>query len=269
MISTLSRQQRRAADRKLRKTLGRRGFPPGLQSSWPRRPAEMMQGHDMPSGTPDAAALLWATSLMTVFGDNDGVGALPTTPREPLAARVVGHCRSISAEQPVFLPFTRHDARHRAGACHLNVAHLVRERGGQAVTGWMIWESATLVDAEHHCCWRAPDGVLFDVTPRVDGEDRVLFLPDPARRIAAGDGRTVRMWANRTNMATMPFTIRGGLPSRGERADVMWDSRTLELASALGLGRTVEEVVSAVLASYGCHPPQPSGAGAPEAADSD
>ena len=37
------------------------------------------------------------------------------------------------------------------------------------------------LEAVHHAVWHRPDNTLADVTPKVDGEQRILFLPDPAR----------------------------------------------------------------------------------------
>jgi hypothetical protein len=70
--------------------------------------------------------------------------------------------------------------------CHINVwAHWKRNPGGGAVAGWVIWQakSASFVEAEFHSVWRAPKGSLVDVTPRKDGEQYVLFVPDPLRTI--------------------------------------------------------------------------------------
>lgn len=63
--------------------------------------------------------------------------------------------------------------------CHVNVNDYVLTHGGEAVLGWVIWQSKVLFDAEAHCNWRSPQGDLIDITPKADGEAKVLFLPDP------------------------------------------------------------------------------------------
>jgi hypothetical protein len=69
------------------------------------------------------------------------------------------------------------------GNCHLNVARLVRERGGSGETGWAIWQYGRLwLEAEFHEIWVTPEGRRLDVTPDADGEVRRLFVPDPSRR---------------------------------------------------------------------------------------
>jgi hypothetical protein len=56
------------------------------------------------------------------------------------------------------------------------------EHGGEIEYGWAIWEWPTvLIEAEFHAIWRAPDGRPVDVTPRVDDERIIAFVPDPIR----------------------------------------------------------------------------------------
>jgi hypothetical protein len=63
--------------------------------------------------------------------------------------------------------------------CHVNVADHVLANGGEAVFGWIIWQSRVLLHAEAHCNWRSPQDELIDITPKADREAQVLFLPDP------------------------------------------------------------------------------------------
>lgn len=47
------------------------------------------------------------------------------------------------------------------------------------MTGWIIWEDpGLLVEAEFHVVWADPGGNLVDVTPKPDGEQRILFVRD-------------------------------------------------------------------------------------------
>lgn len=63
--------------------------------------------------------------------------------------------------------------------CFPNVERMVREHGGQQVNGWAIWQWANiLVEAEAHSVWRSPEGELVDITPHVNGENKILFLRD-------------------------------------------------------------------------------------------
>lgn len=82
------------------------------------------------------------------------------------------YCRPLS-----FVPETEN--------CHLNVWCQAREHGGQPQHGWVLAQdkSKMFSEAIFHTVWRSPDGKLVDVTPRVDSEKRLLFVPDLHRAI--------------------------------------------------------------------------------------
>ncbi|MDQ3819520.1 MAG: zinc chelation protein SecC, partial [Acidobacteriota bacterium] len=66
--------------------------------------------------------------------------------------------------------------------CFINVEKRVSEYGGSVQHGWRIWEwPHTMIEAEFHAVWLAPDDMLVDVTPAPKGVTRVLFLPDSSR----------------------------------------------------------------------------------------
>lgn len=92
-----------------------------------------------------------------------------------LAAKVV------PGQQPIYL-----DVLPVSGAvpgeCFANVAAKVANEGGSVVYGWQLWEwPYVLVEAEFHAVWRASDGSLHEITPKHDGDERILFLPDLRR----------------------------------------------------------------------------------------
>ena len=69
--------------------------------------------------------------------------------------------------------------RAREGECYANVAQHVEQHGGERVTGWLIWEvRGVLLNAERHSCWCSPAGEMVDVTPKPDGEKRIVFQAD-------------------------------------------------------------------------------------------
>jgi len=50
------------------------------------------------------------------------------------------------------------------------------------IVGWQIWEwPDVLAEAEYHAVWESPKGEWLDITPKDDGVDRILFLPDHGR----------------------------------------------------------------------------------------
>lgn len=63
--------------------------------------------------------------------------------------------------------------------CFDNVDSAIRVHGGKAVMGWIVWEKPGVwLEAEHHAIWEQADGAWRNVTPTVNGETRVVFVPD-------------------------------------------------------------------------------------------
>ena len=63
--------------------------------------------------------------------------------------------------------------------CFPNVKSVVEKLGGTTINGWAIWQWANImVEAEAHAIWQAPDGKFVDITPHINNETRILFLPD-------------------------------------------------------------------------------------------
>jgi hypothetical protein len=70
--------------------------------------------------------------------------------------------------------------------------------GTPIVFGWTIWEDnnyfiddkrLTVIDAEYHAVLRI-NNELVDITPRTDGEELIMFLPDPQRTAKRIDSHT-------------------------------------------------------------------------------
>jgi hypothetical protein len=82
---------------------------------------------------------------------------------------------------PVFVP-VRPQPGCRVGSCFHNVGDYIAARGGSVQHGWLVWECpGRLIEAEFHAMWVSPAGVLEDITPKPDGEEQVLFIPDAGR----------------------------------------------------------------------------------------
>lgn len=90
-------------------------------------------------------------------------------------------CHSLSpGHDPVQLAVTP-TAGTKPLECFYNVQSQVEARGGRIAYGWAIWVwPRVFVEAEHHAVWEI-HGKMIDVTPRRDGEEKILFLPDPMR----------------------------------------------------------------------------------------
>lgn len=103
----------------------------------------------------------------------------PTTITKPL----VGLAANLApGSTPLYL-FVQPESGAQTNACFHNVAAKVQQDGGAIVHGWLLWEwPNVLAEAEFHAVWQTPDGNLIDITPRPDGEERVLFVRDESRR---------------------------------------------------------------------------------------
>lgn len=87
-------------------------------------------------------------------------------------------CKQINKNTPIYVPVVP-AAGTEINECFGNVEKVVKQRGGIAVNGWVIWKMANiLVEAEAHSVWKSENGELIDVTPHLEHESQILFLPD-------------------------------------------------------------------------------------------
>lgn len=84
---------------------------------------------------------------------------------------------------PRLLPYTERNAGYSAGNCLTNCAAEAQSTNDKVVFGWTIWENRSAMElvAEFQGVMLV-NGVLVDITPRVDGEEKIMFIPDPTKR---------------------------------------------------------------------------------------
>lgn len=103
-----------------------------------------------------------------------------------ITPEILAVCGTLGGESPpVYLPVTPAPGAFMA-RCYMNVEYCLDE-GDEMRFGWLIWEMpGVFLTAEHHAVLER-DGRLYDVTPQVHGETRVLFLPidDPRSQPAS------------------------------------------------------------------------------------
>ena len=171
---------------------------------------------------------------------------VPTSVTGPIADLCA---RLVANETPVHVP-----VRPAPGAtpsdCFINADAYARKHGGSVLYGWQIWQwPGVLLDAEFHAVWRSPDGELVDVTPKLTGLSRVLFLADAN---ATYEGRQVenvyhplstdRDVARFIKLAHRSFEAQnrgelanqhGPIDLKGEDAQIVWqhEQLTTELMS--------------------------------------
>ena len=103
-----------------------------------------------------------------------------TTPQS-ITGQVRSFCAAVNpGAEPEYLPVQPTEWA-RPCYCHDDVLRLVHEQGGRIVFGWAIWLAPNLyIEAEHHAVHESAEGKLRDISPRPDGEERILFLRDEA-----------------------------------------------------------------------------------------
>lgn len=164
---------------------------------------------------------------------NDVYGV--TTPTWPLPPNIFKFARRLSRLGPLLLSFTEVDPRYLARNCHINVFHRVQEAGGRLQYGWIIWQhhGTKFCEGEFHSVWVDPQGNEIDITPRPDGEESVVFLPDNTRRIEYSKNGDL-LWANHTNAPDdYKYTV-AGQPSRSARYTNKYNEETCRLFDELG-----------------------------------
>jgi hypothetical protein len=87
--------------------------------------------------------------------------------------------RSIADEKVARYVAVRPDLGAQPNECFFNVPQKIAKDGGGIQYGWSIWELPGLfIEAEVHAVWVSPTGEWIDVTPKVNHESEILFLPD-------------------------------------------------------------------------------------------
>ncbi len=105
-----------------------------------------------------------------------------TTPNS-INENILNFCKEIdSTTNPCFVDVIPiKDAVYNR--CHRNVEEYIKKNGGKAECGWIIWEIPDkYLDAEFHTVWVNDEGESLDITPKEDGEERILFLKDSKRK---------------------------------------------------------------------------------------
>ena len=99
-----------------------------------------------------------------------------------ITSAVKDFCNSISPnEEPIFLDVIP-DVNARIDECFYNVTKKISEDGGSLIHGWTIWLWPDVyIEAIFHGIWRSETGQLVDITPKANGEKRILFVPDKVR----------------------------------------------------------------------------------------
>ncbi|WP_304168786.1 hypothetical protein [Lonsdalea britannica] len=120
----------------------------------------------------------------------------PKTPKK-ISSSVRFLVRSLGLKTtPMYLPLTK-APNTRAGYCFNNCEDYIKENGGEAIYGWMLWEDRKkgFIEAEFHAVVKK-DNRYLDITPRVDYENKILFIEDNARQSGRMNSHSWYSWSN-------------------------------------------------------------------------
>lgn len=171
-----------------------------------------------------------------------------TTTPESLNSAILAFCRDINPKDvPAYVPVAP-DAAAVRSECFNNVAAKVEIEGGTLVYGWLIWEwPRVFVEAEHHAIWEK-DGTLVDITPPINGEQRILFLPDPTQTYDfASQKRRINIKRN----SGVFSSVDGWIAAADRLQQAIEDNSTgnqvtLERSYLSALGRDIQDSLAAV-----------------------
>ncbi len=127
----------------------------------------------------------------------DGFSLVLTTPTS-ISTEVCAFLLAAGLRtRPQFLRFKLISQSYKPRMCLENCELESKKPNRQVIFGWVIWEdrNANFIDAEFHAVIEKANR-LIDVTPRVDGEDRILFVSDEQRTAKRLTDNEWLTWAN-------------------------------------------------------------------------
>ncbi|MGA1799342.1 hypothetical protein VH567_11245 [Sphingomonas sp. 4RDLI-65] len=140
-----------------------------------------------------------------------------TTTPEAITPFVVECAGKLSEEPPRYVEYVAYP-RTMESMCFENVDRMIKLHGGKRIMGWLLWEwPGVMIDAEHHAVWKKADGTWEDVTPKQDGETRIVFVRDD-----------VALYDNNRSQLNRKFAARGNTLAREyialrQEAEKVWN----------------------------------------------
>jgi hypothetical protein len=97
--------------------------------------------------------------------------------------------------RPRFLKFTDKSETYKPSFCFNNCETESKQSGEKTIFGWTIWEDKknNFLEAEFHAVI-FKNNTLIDITPRIDKEKKILFIPDGKREAIRHDENTWDTW---------------------------------------------------------------------------
>jgi hypothetical protein len=178
-----------------------------------------------------------------------------TTTPKALNSAIVDLCREISPDtEPRFLPVMP-DPIAEPSECFNNVMARVSKDGGNLVYGWLVWEWPNVfIEAEHHAVWES-NGMLVDITPHVNGENKILFLPDPKRTYDfVGQKRRINIKRSHEKFASVsPWIAATDVLQKTIERRSTGNTFTIDRDELAALARNVQNSLGAVFVDIARH----------------
>lgn len=100
-----------------------------------------------------------------------------TTPAQ-IDAAILAFCKRLEPAEIPYYVDVNPQPHCRLYDCIKNVSGQIKRYNGQQQQGWCIWYIPDeYIEAEYHCIWIDSEGKPVDITPKMDAETRILFLP--------------------------------------------------------------------------------------------
>ncbi|MDP2628771.1 MAG: SEC-C metal-binding domain-containing protein [Nanoarchaeota archaeon] len=115
-----------------------------------------------------------------------------TTPNS-INEDVLEFCKEINtSEEPFFVEVVPYE-KSEFQECFSNVEDYIKKFGGKMQIGWTIWEiPKKFMEAEFHAIWVREDGAYMDISPKPDGEKKILFLKDSENKFKGKPVNNIR-----------------------------------------------------------------------------
>jgi len=100
-----------------------------------------------------------------------------TTPRV-ISDRIKGFCKKATGNEPFYVDVNPLGVKSKCYFnCLVSIKDIIEEKDAEIVWGWLVWEGAHMLELEHHSVLKLGDDYM-DPTPTVDGEKKILFVPN-------------------------------------------------------------------------------------------
>lgn len=147
----------------------------------------------------------------------------PTTPKK-VSRKIKAFLRTLGiTNQPIYLPFSNWSDKYKTHYCLSNCEAENVKNGYEIIYGWILWEDRkkSFIEGEFHSVLEV-NGKLVDITPRLDGEEKILFAIDPKRIAERIDEKTWNTWSSHKSMNGTVYAVTEFAPRPDLKANILY-----------------------------------------------